>query len=68
MLKEMHTTNLPIRASLDGEGRRSITIDRAAPVPCGGTHVAETAAIGRIDIRKIKIKAGRVRVSYDIER
>ena len=68
MLKEMHTTNLPIRASLDGEGRRSITIDRAAPVPCGGTHVAETAAIGRIDIRKIKIIAGRVRVSYDIER
>ena len=67
MLEEMRAANLPISASLDGDGRRSIAIDLAAPVPCGGTHVAETAAIGRIDIRKIKIKAGRVRVGYDIE-
>ncbi len=67
MLEDMRAANLPIRASLDADGRRSITIDRAAPVPCGGTHVAETAAIGRIDIRKIKIKAGRIRVGYDIE-
>ena len=67
MLEEMQNANLPIGASLDGDGRRAIAIGMAAPVPCGGTHVAETAAIGRIDIRKIRIKAGRVRVSYDIE-
>jgi alanyl-tRNA synthetase len=67
MLEAMRAANLPISASLDGDGRRSIAIDLAAPVPCGGTHVAETAAIGRIDIRKIKIKAGRIRVGYDIE-
>ena len=67
MLEEMRAANLSISASLDTDGRRSIMIDKAAPVPCGGTHVAQTAAIGRIDIRKIKIKAGRVRVSYDIE-
>ena len=67
MLEEMRAANLPISASLDGEGRRSIAIDRAAPVPCGGTHMPDTAAIGRIDIRKIKMKGGRVRVSYDIE-
>jgi Ser-tRNA(Ala) deacylase AlaX len=67
MLAEMRAANLPISASLDGDGRRSIAIDLAAPVPCGGTHVAQTAAIGRIEIRKIKIKAGRVRVGYDIE-
>jgi Ser-tRNA(Ala) deacylase AlaX len=67
MLEEMRAANLPISASLDGEGRRLIAIDLGAPVPCGGTHVPQTAAIGRIDIRKIKIKAGRVRVGYDIE-
>jgi Ser-tRNA(Ala) deacylase AlaX len=67
VLAEMRAANLPISASLDGDGRRSIAIDLAAPVPCGGTHVAETAAIGRIDIRKIKIKGSRVRVGYDIE-
>jgi alanyl-tRNA synthetase len=67
LLEEMRAANLPISASLDGDGRRSIAIDLATPVPCGGTHVAETAAIGRIDIRKIKIKGGRVRIGYDIE-
>ena len=67
MLEEMHSANLPISASLDGGGHRSIAIGLAAPVPCGGTHVAKTTAIGRIDLRKIKIKAGRVRVGYDIE-
>lgn len=66
-LEELRAANLPINASLDGEGRRTIAIDLAAPVPCGGTHVPETAAIGRIEIRKIKMKAGRVRVGYDIE-
>lgn len=67
MLADMQAANLPICASLDGDGRRSISIDRADPVPCGGTHVAQTAAIGRIDVRKLKIKAGRVRVGYGIE-
>jgi Ser-tRNA(Ala) deacylase AlaX len=66
-LEEMRAANLPICASLDSAGRRSIAIDPAVPVPCGGTHVAETAAIGRVDIRKIKVKGGRVRVSYDVE-
>lgn len=66
MLEAMRAANLPISASLDGDGRRSIAIE-AARVPCGGTHVEETAAIGRIDIRKIKIKGNRVRVSYDIQ-
>jgi Ser-tRNA(Ala) deacylase AlaX len=66
-LETMRAENLPIRASLDGAGRRSIAIDPAVPVPCGGTHVPDTAAIGRICIRKIKSKGGRVRVSYDVE-
>jgi Ser-tRNA(Ala) deacylase AlaX len=67
MLETMRVENLPIGASRDGDGRRSIAIDPNVPVHCGGTHVADTAAIGRIDIRKIKSKGGRVRVSYDIE-
>ena len=67
MLEEMRAANLPISASLDADGRRSITIDRADSVPCGGTHVPDTAAIGRIDIRKIKMKGDRVRVGYDIQ-
>jgi alanyl-tRNA synthetase len=66
-LEVMRAGNLPIRASLDDSGRRSIAIDPTVPVPCGGTHVAATGAIGRIYIRKIKSKGSRVRISYDIE-
>jgi Ser-tRNA(Ala) deacylase AlaX len=36
-------------------------------VPCGGTHVARLADIGNIMIRKIKEKAGTVRVSYQVQ-
>lgn len=35
-------------------------------VPCGGTHVAELQGIGQVQVRKIKIKPGTLRVSYEI--
>ena len=35
-------------------------------VPCGGTHVKELSDIGHLEIRKIKDKAGTLRVSYEI--
>lgn len=35
-------------------------------VPCGGTHVARLGDIGAVTIRKIKEKAGIIRVSYDV--
>lgn len=36
-------------------------------VPCGGTHVAYLADIGSVIIRKMKERAGIIRVSYQIE-
>ena len=55
----MRDANSPISASLDGDGRRSITIDKATPVPCGGTHVAENRGdrSDRPADRKIKIES-----------
>lgn len=35
-------------------------------VPCGGTHVAHLADIGSVTIRKMKERAGIIRVSYQI--
>ncbi len=34
---------------------------------CGGTHVRSTGEIGKIMIRKVKMKDGNMRVSYNIE-
>lgn len=36
-------------------------------VPCGGTHVANLADIGRIAIRKLKPSGHTIRVSYAVE-
>ena len=35
-------------------------------VPCGGTHVSTTGAIGAITIRKIKAEGVNIRVGYDV--
>lgn len=35
-------------------------------VPCGGTHIANLKDIGQLTIRKIGIKKGMIKVSYDV--
>lgn len=34
--------------------------------PCGGTHVKNTSELGNIQVTKIKVKGGNVRVSYNL--
>ncbi|MDA1169062.1 MAG: alanine--tRNA ligase-related protein [bacterium] len=36
-------------------------------IPCGGTHVSNLSEIGKITVRKIKIKSDVIRVSYAVE-
>lgn len=36
-------------------------------VPCGGTHVANLAAIKHMTIRKVKLEKGTIRVSYMLD-
>jgi len=35
-------------------------------IPCGGTHVKSLGEIGKIGIRKLKVKDGNLRVSYEV--
>lgn len=35
-------------------------------VPCGGTHVAQTGDIQNMNIRKIKLEKGAIRIAYNV--
>lgn len=48
----------------EGKPVRVVTISNFAACPCGGTHVASSTQLGKLEIRKIKSKGGVVRVSY----
>ena len=50
---------------LDESGRR-IQIGGYEAVPCGGTHVERLSALEQIDVREVKIKSKKLRVSYGV--
>ncbi|MDR1208679.1 MAG: alanyl-tRNA editing protein [Holosporales bacterium] len=45
---------------------RVLQIGDYKPVPCGGTHLSNTDEIGSILIKKMKTKAGVLKISYEI--
>eukprot|EP01114_Cavostelium_apophysatum_P020905 TRINITY_DN7141_c0_g1_i2.p1 TRINITY_DN7141_c0_g1~~TRINITY_DN7141_c0_g1_i2.p1 ORF type:complete len:257 (-),score=43.65 TRINITY_DN7141_c0_g1_i2:8-778(-) len=46
---------------------RIVTVAGKFGCPCGGTHVKDAREIGSIKIRKLVVKGGTTRISYDIE-
>ena len=65
-LDQCVTAALPRRIGQEGE-LRTVTWGDLPAYPCGGTHVASTAEIGRATITKMKLKKGQLSVSYSIE-
>ena len=65
-LDELIADDLPVAVMGDAGSVRAIRICGAA-VPCGGTHVASLGEIGRVAIRRVQMKGGRVRVGYGVE-
>ena len=59
---------LPVRVEFTDNDpkKRSMIAGDYRPIPCGGTHVINTADIGHITIRKIKNEKGNLRVSYAV--
>ena len=45
---------------------RVVTIDGYGAVPCGGTHLANMAELGRVVVTKVKRKKDRYRFSYSV--
>ncbi|MDP9868448.1 MULTISPECIES: hypothetical protein [Streptosporangium] len=56
--------DLPVTAGHDGEGRRVVRLGDLHTAPCGGTHVRSLAELEQVTIPAVKLKKGRVRVSY----
>ena len=49
-----------------GKSARVVAFDGYLGCGCGGTHVSNTSEIGKVIIRKIKIKKGFTRIAYAI--
>jgi len=47
--------------------RRVVIVGGDKGCPCGGTHVKNTNEIKKMTVRKLKVKKGRTKISYDVE-
>ncbi|MER5787951.1 metal-dependent hydrolase [Streptomyces sp. NPDC001980] len=56
--------DLPVLARYEGEGRRVVHLDTLHRAPCGGTHVRSLGDLAEVVLPTLKVKKGRVRVSY----
>ena len=61
--QQFHKFSYPIP---ENKKFRAVRIGEYAPIPCGGTHVADTREIGVINIGKIKCKGENIRISYEV--
>ncbi|MCT7960710.1 hypothetical protein NG791_08505 [Laspinema sp. D1] len=65
-LAEAIQADLPVRICGDPFKNRSISIGDFPAVPCGGTHPERLGVLEKVEISKIKIKQGKLRVSYSL--
>ncbi|MFK0283901.1 metal-dependent hydrolase [Streptomyces sp. NPDC090499] len=56
--------DLPVLARHEGEGRRVVHLGTLHHAPCGGTHVRSLGDLAEVVLPTLKVKKGRVRVSY----
>lgn len=55
---------LPFSARYLADGRRVVHIDALHSAPCGGTHVRDLGDLADVVLPTLKVKKGRIRVSY----
>ncbi len=56
--------HLPINVMGDPLVARTIQIGTFSAIPCGGTHLEQTSELNDLQVTNIKVKGGRLRVSY----
>lgn len=65
-VKAAIAADLPVVIEGEPHGHRLIRIGSYDPAGCGGTHVANLAELGRVDITKLRHKNGSLRISYEL--
>lgn len=65
-LCEIVSKDLLVRVVGEPYSDRSIQIGDYRPVPCGGTHVSRLSHLHGIGVEKVRVKSGKVRVSYSV--
>ncbi|MFF1542623.1 metal-dependent hydrolase [Streptomyces sp. NPDC058291] len=56
--------DLPVTWENDDEGRRVVHLTGLHSAPCGGTHVRSLGDLADVALPTLKVKKGRIRVSY----
>ncbi|MET8676055.1 metal-dependent hydrolase [Streptomyces sp. NPDC004647] len=56
--------DLPVFARYESEGQRVVHLDALHAAPCGGTHVRSLGDLDEVVLPTLKVKKGRIRVSY----
>ncbi|WTP62943.1 metal-dependent hydrolase [Streptomyces phaeochromogenes] len=56
--------DLPVFARCLADGRRVVHLDELHSAPCGGTHVCSLGDLAEVVLPTLKVKKGRIRVSY----
>ncbi|MFE3450175.1 hypothetical protein ACFXJ8_14685 [Nonomuraea sp. NPDC059194] len=60
----MVADDLPVTADHDAAGLRIVRLGDVHAAPCGGTHVRSLGDLAEVTISGVKVKKGRVKVSY----
>jgi alanyl-tRNA synthetase len=55
---------LPVKIIGDPLVSRAIQIGKFPAVPCGGTHLENLGLLGKVELIRMKVKSGKLRVSY----
>ncbi|MCX4817478.1 metal-dependent hydrolase [Streptomyces sp. NBC_01239] len=56
--------DLPVTARYLPDGRRVVSLGALHSAPCGGTHVRRLGDLAEVVLPPLKVKKGRIRVSY----
>ncbi|MBI3818888.1 MAG: alanyl-tRNA editing protein [Planctomycetes bacterium] len=58
--------NLLVAVEGDPYTTRAIRIGSYSAIPCGGTHVSYLGVLVSVSVKKVRQKAGTLRISYDL--